>query len=104
MPVSATPAPAAVSIPTGLGLTVTSRPHQLEIRWNRQSAAIAESARGVMKITESGISQVVPFDQRELREGYVAYTPTTSDVSIRFEVTGKDGSTTTDSIRSIAIP
>jgi hypothetical protein len=57
-----------------------------------------------MKITDDGITESVPFDQSQLRDGYVAYTPKTSDVSIRLEVTGKDGGTTSESIRSVAIP
>jgi len=76
----------------------------LEIRWNRESAAIATSDKAVIKITEDGRTEVVPFDQTQLRDGYVAYTPKTSDVSIRLEVTGKDGATTSESIRSVAIP
>ncbi|HTC86817.1 MAG TPA: hypothetical protein VK686_00895 [Bryobacteraceae bacterium] len=89
---------------TSLGLAVVSRPHQLEIRWNRESAAIADSDRGVMKITEAGITQAIPFDQRQLRDGYVAYTPTTADVRITFDVTGQNGAMTTDAIRAVAIP
>jgi hypothetical protein len=88
----------------GLGLTISTHPHQLEIRWNRQSAAIEASDQGVMKITDDGITESVPFDQSQLRDGYVAYTPKTTDVSIRLEVTGKDGGTTSESIRSVAIP
>ncbi len=88
----------------GLGLSVISRPHQMEIRWNRESAAIAASDRGVMKITESGLTQAIPFDQRQLRDGYVAYTPTTTDVRITFDVTGQNGSTTTEAVKSVAIP
>jgi hypothetical protein len=95
---------AVVGTDTGLGLAVTSRPHQLEIRWNRESSAITESDRGVMKITEAGTTQAIPFDQRQLRDGYVAYTPTTSEVSITFDVTKRDGSVTTESTRSVAIP
>jgi hypothetical protein len=97
-------ASASPTAPASLGLAVTSRPHQLEIRWNRESAAITDSEHGVMKITEGGATQEVPFDQRQLRDGYVAYTPRTSDVSINFEVTGKDGATTSESMRSVAIP
>jgi hypothetical protein len=89
---------------TGLGLKVTSRQHQLEIRWNRQAAAVAASSNGVMKITEAGKTQAVLFDQDQLRDGFVAYTPTTTDVSIRLEVTGPDGGTTSESIRTVAIP
>jgi hypothetical protein len=89
---------------TALGLRVMSVAHQLEIRWNRGSAAITSSDRGVMNITESGITESVPFDQDQLRNGYVAYTPRTNDVSIRLEVIGKDGGRTSESIRSVAIP
>jgi hypothetical protein len=102
------PAEAAPLAPAGnetpLGLRVTSRPHELEIRWNREGSAIAAAERGTMSITEAGTTQAVPIDQRELRDGYVAYTPTTADVNIRFEVTGKDGNTTTETIRAVAIP
>ena len=109
--VDAAPAPteAAASESTssaavpGLGLTVTTHPHQLEIRWNQQSAEIEASDQGLMKITDDGITESVPFDPSQLRDGYVAYTPKTTDVSIRLEVTGKDG-TTSESIRSVAIP
>jgi hypothetical protein len=99
-----TAAAAAPSTETALGLTVTSRPHQLEIRWNRESEAVTASDHGTMRITEAGVTEAVPFDQEQLHDGYVAYTPTTNDVSIRFEVTEKDGGTAAESIRSVAIP
>jgi hypothetical protein len=57
-----------------------------------------------MKITEAGTTQDVPFDQSQLRGGYVAYTPSTSDVTVRLEVTGADGGTMSESIRAAAIP
>jgi len=110
-PATQDPAPAESTSPatsaayeTALGLKVTSQPHQLEIRWNRASSVIAAAARGTLNITEAGVTEAVPFEARELREGYVAYTPKTNDVSIRFEVTGADGAATTESIRVVAIP
>jgi hypothetical protein len=87
-----------------LGLTVSSKQHQLEIRWNRESAVLANAEKGVMKITDDGITESLPFDQTQLRDGYVAYTPKTNDVNIRLEVTGKEGATKSESIRSVAIP
>jgi hypothetical protein len=102
--VAAAPPPTEAVAAAGLGLTVTTHSHQLEIRWNRESAVIQASDRGTMKITDDGITESVPFDQSQLRDGYVAYAPKTSDVSIRLEVTGKDGDTTSESIRSVAIP
>ncbi len=100
---SAPPATPAV-YETPLGLKVNSQPHQLEIRWNRAASAIAAAAKGTLNISEGGVTEAVPFEARELREGYVAYTPRTNDVSIRFEVAGTDGGVTTESIRVVAIP
>lgn len=94
----------AAAYETALGLKVSSQPHQLEIRWNRASPVIAAAAKGTLNITESGVTEAVPFEARELHEGYVAYTPKTNDVRIRFEVTGADGAATTESIRVVAIP
>jgi hypothetical protein len=87
-----------------LGLTVVPRSHLLEIRWNRESAAIAASEKGEMQITEAGTTQTLPFDQIQLREGYIAYMPTTNEVSIHFEVTGKDGAMTSQSTQWVALP
>lgn len=101
---SSASAGAAATDDSRLGLSVKALPHQLEIRWNRQSDLIAASEKGEMKITEHGITQSVPFDQSQLHDGYVAYTPKTGDVSIRLEVTGKDGVTTSESVRTVAIP
>jgi len=100
------PAPAAEAVvyETPLGLKVTSQPHQLEIRWNRAASTITAAAKANMNISEAGVTEAVPFEARELREGYVAYTPKTNDVNIRFEVTAPDGATTTESIRVVAIP
>ena len=98
------PASAAPVSETALGLKVTPHPGELEIRWHPKSAAIAASEKGMMKITDAGTTQTVPLDQYDLRDGYVLYTPTTSDVSIRFEVTSKDGGTSSESVRVVAIP
>jgi hypothetical protein len=89
---------------TPLGLKVTSQPHQLEIRWNRTAPVVTAALKGTMSISEAGVTEAVPFDIRELREGYVAYAPKTNDVSIQFEVTAPDGAATAESIRVVAIP
>ena len=101
-PTSASTGPSNYETP--LGLKVTAPPHQLEIRWNRAASAIAGAVKGTMSISEAGVTEAIPFDPRELREGYVAYTPKTNDVSIRFEVSGATGAAITESIRVVAIP
>jgi len=98
------PSTAPSNYETPLGLKVNAQPHQLEIRWNRAASAIAGAVKGTMSISEAGVTEAIPFDPRELREGYVAYTPKTNDVSIRFEVSGANGAATTESIRVVAIP
>ena len=87
-----------------LGLKVATQPHQLEIRWNRAASTIATAMKGSMSISEAGVTESIPFDVQQLRDGYVAYTPKTNDVSVRFEVTGADGVAKTESIRVVAIP
>jgi hypothetical protein len=89
---------------TNLGLTVSALSNQIQIRWNRESQAIVASDHGVMRITENGITEVVPFYPTQLRDGYMAYGPKTNDVSIRLQVTGKDGAMTSESVRLVAIP
>ncbi len=101
---------AAVSSTAGylssLGLKVTSLPHQLEIRWDREARAIRTAESGELRITEGGVvvTEVVPIAKRQLQDGYVAYTPLTNDVSIEFAVKAADGSTTAESIRAVAMP
>jgi hypothetical protein len=87
-----------------LGLTVMLRSNQLEIRWNKASAAITDSVRSVLKITDDGITEALPFDQGRFQEEFVAYTPKTNDVSIRLEVTSRDGGRTSESVRAVTIP
>lgn len=87
-----------------LGLSVSSQPHQMDIRWDRAAPAVAGAQKGVMRITDDGVTEAIPIEARELREGSVAYVPKTNDVDIRFEVTAADGSVTAESVRAIAIP
>jgi hypothetical protein len=98
------PETSAAPIQHGLGLSVATHAHQLEIRWNRSSGPIAGADKGTMKITEQDITEALPLDASQLSDGYVAYTPKTNDVSIRLEVTGKDGVNTSESVRAVAIP
>jgi hypothetical protein len=102
--VAATQAPTASADETPLGLKVTSQPHHLEIRWNRASRRLAAAVRGTLSFTENGVTEAVPFDPSELREGYVGYAPKTNDVGVQFEVASADGTITTESVRVAAIP
>lgn len=89
-----------------LGLKVTSLPHQLQIRWNRDSSTIRAADSAELRISEGDVvvTEVVPISKRQLSDGYVAYTPMTNDVSIEFNVRAADGSVTTESMRAVAMP
>jgi hypothetical protein len=89
---------------TPLGLKVASQPGQLGIRWNGAAPAVAAAIRGMLDISEGNATQAIVLDVRGLQEGYFAYRPKTSSVSIRFEVTAADGSAIAESIRAVAIP
>lgn len=90
--------------PVALGLTVTSRSRQLEIRWNRSSSAVTDAVGGVLKITDDGTTQALPFDATQFQDEYVAYTPKTNNVSVRLETTTKDGGMTAESVRWLTMP
>jgi hypothetical protein len=104
---SAAEATAPATVPadeTPLGLKATSQPHRLDIRWNPAEPALAGAVKGTLSISGAGVTDAVLFDSLELKSGYVAFTPKTNDVGIRFEVTAADGTATTESIRVVAIP
>lgn len=102
---TATPAvasPAAENRTASLGLTVTLGPKQLDIHWDRQSPAIVGAESGAMKIVEDGAIRIVPFSQRQLQDGYLAYMPKSKDVSVVLQVTASNGSTTSEAVRWLA--
>jgi hypothetical protein len=83
---------------------VTSQPHELAIHWNRSAPAVIGAVKGTMRIADDGVTEEIPFEATELREGSVAYAPRTNDINIRFEVTAADGTVTAESLRAVAIP
>lgn len=91
---------------SALGLKITSLPHQLQIRWNRDSSAIRAAVSAELRIAEGDVvvTEVIPITKRQLSDGYVAYTPMTNDVSIQLDAKASDGSITTESMRAVAMP
>ncbi len=104
----ATAAAASVQATAGyespLGLKVTSRKQQLEIRWDHALRAVLNGSKGVIKITEGEMTELIPLDRHDLQDGYVSYTAMTNDVRIRFEVNQPDGTSVTESARVVSIP
>lgn len=87
-----------------LGLRVESKPQQLEVYWDRDRQSIRDAKSAVMRITDGGVSEVIPFDTQQLKDGYLAYKPVTNDVNIRFEADQGNGQTVAESVRVIATP
>lgn len=94
----------SVAYQSPLGLKVTSRKQQLDIRWDHTCAAITKADKALMKVTEGEMTELIPLDRRDLQDGSVAYSPMTNDVRIRLEVSEKDGSSVSESARAVAIP
>lgn len=101
---AAAAAPATAAFASPLGLKVISRKQQVEIRWDHEKRAVLNAGKGLIKITEGEMTELIPLDLRDLRDGYVSYTSMTNDVRIRFEVSEADGTSVTESARVVAIP
>jgi hypothetical protein len=87
-----------------LGLKVTSEVHQVQIRWNRDSKFVQEAEYGELKITDAGLMKVMPISRRHLLDGYVTYTPMSSDVRVSLEMMGQNGVEASESVSIVAIP
>jgi len=87
-----------------LGLRVTSRKQQVEIRWDHNSRPVTSASKAVMKITEGETTELIRLDHRDLQDGFVSYTPMTKEVQVRFVVIAPDGTSVSESARVVAIP
>jgi len=87
-----------------LGLRVTSRKQQVEIRWDHNSRPVTNASKAVMKITEGETTELIRLDHRDLQDGFVSYTPMTKEVQVRFVVIAPDGTSVSESARVVAIP
>ena len=88
----------AVADDSSLGLRVTQKSHQLVIQWNPNAAAILKAQSGTVRIVDGTATQVAEFNGQELREGYVAFEPSSREVTVRVEVKAQDGAMTTESV------
>jgi hypothetical protein len=98
------PAKTAAEYRSPLGLRVTTRKQQVDIRWDHDSVAALKSGKGLLKIVEGQMAKLIPLDSRDLQDGYVSYTPLTNDVWVRLEVTRADGTSVSESARVVVVP
>ena len=89
------PAPAAAPAPVpppSLGLSTIDREGQLQISWNRNSAAVQRAPNAVLEITEGGpLLTAIQLDTAHLQAGSFTYARTAEKVDVRLIVHQKDG-------------
>ncbi|HUJ50531.1 MAG TPA: hypothetical protein VLW25_10040 [Bryobacteraceae bacterium] len=84
-----------------LGLSVTARSGQLLIQWNRQAPAIQGAQNALLRIVDGPVTDVSHLDAQQLRDGYVAYQPSTTNLDVRLEVKTRDGGAAAESVRFV---
>ena len=89
------PAPAVAPAPVpspALGLSTIDREGQLQISWNRNSAAVQRASDAVLEITEGGpLLTAIQLDTAHLQAGSFTYARTAEKVDVRLIVHQKDG-------------
>jgi TonB family protein len=96
---SRTPVPAQQDS-SPLALHVEPSAGELMLTWNRESNAIKNATRAVLSISDGAQHENVDMDLALLRSGSIEYSPSTSDIVFRMEVTGADQTkTTSESVR-----
>jgi protein TonB len=70
------------------------------LTWNRESNAVKNATRAVLSISDGAQHENVDMDLALLRSGSIEYSPSSSDVVFRMEVTGAGQTkTTSESVR-----
>src|ERR1035437_5329414 len=83
-----------------LALRVEHSGGELMLTWNRESSAIKSATRAVLAISDGAQHENVEMDLAQLRNGSIVYSPSSSDIVFRMEVTGSDQTkTTSESVR-----
>jgi len=93
--------PQRTSYESLLGLSVNARSGQVLIQWNRQAPAIQGAQNAVLRIVDGPVTDTTHLDAQQLRDGYVAYQASTTNVDIRLEVKTRDGGTVAESVRFV---
>ena len=74
-----------------IGLTMTERESEVEIRWNSASAALATAVRGRLIITDHP-ARSIDLELSQVRSGLYLYKPSSRSLSVLLMINQKDGS------------
>lgn len=89
--------------PSSLALRVERNGGQLLLTWNRNATLLQTAQRAILSITDGEHREDVELDLTQLRSGSIVYSPLTSDVSFRLEVTDlTKGKSLSESVRVLA--
>jgi len=92
--------PAAAPESSSLNLRVERSGGQLLLSWNRSLPLLQTAQRAILSISDGDHREDVEMDLGQLRSGSIVYSPITSDVSFRLEVTDlKNGKSVSESVR-----
>jgi TonB family protein len=89
------------SADAGLDLRVTRSGSDLEITWNRQTAAATNARAGFLYITDSGERTDILLEQVHLKTGRVLYRPRSRDIEIRLELMTADQTAVREALKII---
>lgn len=95
------PQASATGEPFNLSLTVAKDGDNLNVRWDRQAAAIKASRHGVLVIQDGKFSKTVDLDPGQLQTGSVIYRHSTRDVKFRLEVQIRDHTVVSENLEWI---
>lgn len=85
-----------------LALNVERNAGQLRLSWNRNADLIRRAQKATLFITDGSQTHAVNLNAEELRSGTFVYSPGSSDVAFRLELTSAaDGRIVGESIRSL---
>jgi len=85
---------------SALSLRVERTAGEILLTWNRDSAAIRNATHAVLSIADGDQHENVEMDLAQLRNGSISYSPASSDVVFKMEVTGRDNEkTASESVR-----
>ena len=91
---------AATRPPAALTLRVEHTATDLLLTWNQDSDAVRNARKAVLSISDGERQENLDLNLSDLRNGSIVYSPLSSDVSFRMEITGPDRSkTASESVR-----
>jgi len=87
---------------TGLSLHVERRGTDLLVTWNRNTAAILQATKGILRIQDGNVSQQeLRLDVEQLRHYGVLYTPVSNNVQFRMEVSSTSREIVSESVLAL---